>query len=430
MLTAGPDGNRGRVLVVDDRMENRELLLQELEEEGFEVRTAASGQQCLEIAETWGPEVILLDINMPGMDGIETCKRLKSRPETSASSVLFVTALRTDDDTAVRALAAGGNDFLPKPYSPPILLARVQCQLEISRAHARLRTMAMIDELTGVFSRRFLFDSLRKAVKGSSRRQSTGVACLVADVDHFKRVNDRLGHIEGDRVLRLVAQTIKDTTRETDVVARFGGEEFVVVLSHTDRSGAIVVAEKIRSAVSARCTPVTISVGVASLASTPPEEGREGLLDRAVEDLLRRADDALLGAKALGRNRVEVAADSVASQGPERRAHERLGIPIAVQILDRPGKPRFEAANLSSGGLALVGADLQDGDTLRLSLQLGAETIEVRGLVVWTGKVLGVGARCGIAFDELDPGAERVLTRFLAGATRGRRDGQEEDPPR
>lgn len=105
-------------------------------------------------------------------------------------------------------------------------------------------------------------------------------------------------------------------------------------------------------------------------------------------------------------------------------------MPVAVQILDRPGTPQLNAANLSSGGLALLGANLEDGDTVRLRLQLGEASIVARGLVVWTGRVLGVGARCGIAFDDLDADAERVLKRFLAEVTAGGRHGEEEDPDR
>jgi diguanylate cyclase (GGDEF)-like protein len=308
MSTQPPAESAGRVLVVDDRMENRELLEQELEDEDFEVRTAASGQECLDIARDWLPEVILLDINMPGMDGIEACRRLKSSAETATASVLFVTALRTDDRTTVEALAAGGNDFLTKPYSLPILLARVNCQLEIARAHSRLRRMAMTDELTGVFTRRFLFDSLRKVVKGASRHTSTGLACLLADVDHFKRINDQLGHIEGDRVLRNVAQTIRRSIRETDVVARFGGEEFVVVLPHTDPAGATVVAEKVRGAIEADCAPVTISIGVAYAdAGAVADAYRSAGVDHLIEHLLRRADTAMYAAKHAGRNRVVMA---------------------------------------------------------------------------------------------------------------------------
>jgi len=301
-----PPRGRGRVLVVDDVEANRELLCQELEDEGFEVASASSGAECLALAHAAPPEVILLDIQMAGMDGIETCRRLKEDPVTAHVPVLFVTANRADDEkTALAALAAGGNDFLTKPYSPPILVARVTSQITIARGHARLRRHAMTDELTGVYTRRFLFDSLRVALK-STTRSSACVACLLADVDHFKSINDSRGHLEGDRVLRQIARTIASTVRDTDLVARYGGEEFAIILTQTNLEGALEVAEKIRSAVSEQCPPVTISIGASALcdpgvAAVSDPEGMEELVTR----LLRGADTAVYAAKSAGRNRVE-----------------------------------------------------------------------------------------------------------------------------
>jgi diguanylate cyclase (GGDEF)-like protein len=303
-LTVPPQG-RGKVLVVDDVAANRELLAQDLEEEGFVVQSVASGPECLAVAQSNPPDVILLDIQMAGMDGIETCRRLKTEPSTMHIPVLFVTANRADDETAVKALEVGGNDFLTKPYSPPILVARVSCQITIARAHARLRRHAMTDELTGVYSRRHLLESMRRTLKAATR--ATGcVACLLVDVDHFKAINDTRGHLEGDRVLRMVAQAIAGCVREIDIVARYGGEEFVVLLPQTDLGGAAKVGEKIRSTVAAACAPVTISVGAAAMcdpdvASVRDESHMEGLVTR----LLRHADQATYAAKSAGRNRVE-----------------------------------------------------------------------------------------------------------------------------
>jgi two-component system, cell cycle response regulator len=304
-LSMAPQG-RGKVLVVDDVEANRELLSQDLEEEGFEVASVASGPECLRAARANPPHVILLDIQMAGMDGIETCGRLKADPSTMHIPVLFVTANRADDETAVRALEAGGNDFLPKPYSPLILVARVTCQVTIARAHARLRRLAMTDELTGVYSRRHLFESMRHIVK---TRPAGTVACLLADVDHFKAINDTRGHIEGDRVLRQIARAMASSVRETDLVARYGGEEFAVLLPQTDLAGALAIGENVRAAVADGCTPVTISIGAAVL----DDEDLTGDLDpasveRLVTKLLKKADAATYRAKSAGRNRVEPAA--------------------------------------------------------------------------------------------------------------------------
>jgi len=295
---------RGKLLVVDDILANRELLRAALEDEDFEVVVAASGVECLALAASEHPEVILLDIRMAGMDGIETCRRLKDDPGTAHIPVLFITAERSDDALTVAALKAGGNDFLTKPFAHPILIARVSCQISIARAHAQLRHQAISDELTGVYSRRYMMESLRRTIKGLSRAGGS-IGFLLADVDHFKAINDTRGHLEGDRVLREVARAITDHVRETDLVARYGGEEFVVLLPFTDLPGAMIAAEKVRAAIAALCAPVTISIGAVSLSAEQLEqvldaEGIEGL----ISGLLRSADQAVYAAKHGGRNRV------------------------------------------------------------------------------------------------------------------------------
>jgi diguanylate cyclase (GGDEF)-like protein len=305
-IPADPSKNaQARILVVDDAEFNRELMAQELEEEGHLVEVAASGAECLEMAAANHPDVILLDIQMPEMDGIETCRRLKENSETKHIPVLFITAKRTDEASVVEALAAGGNDFLPKPYSPAILFARVACQVTIARQHAKLMRMAMVDELTGVATRRHLFDSLHRTVKAQVRQGPDCLSLLVLDVDHFKKVNDEQGHLEGDRVLKNVAAVIAAQVRDTDLVARFGGEEFVVVLPRTANPGATEVAEKIRAAIQAECNPVTISIGVATAGPLTVEEAKEGApVENLITQALKAADDMVYQAKESGRNRV------------------------------------------------------------------------------------------------------------------------------
>ncbi|MBI5511642.1 MAG: diguanylate cyclase [Deltaproteobacteria bacterium] len=305
-------GEPGRVLVVDDSPTIRESLRLDLEEKGFLVEMAASGEACLAQAQsqTHLPECIILDIEMPGMDGISTCRRLKADPGLAHIPVLFLTGHRDDESMVVAALNAGGNDFVTKPYSPGILFARVWCQVTICRAQLRLQQLAMTDELTGAYSRRFLFEIVGKHVKQMSRGGPPTVSCLMLDIDHFKAVNDELGHLQGDRVLRAVAETIRANIRTSDVLARFGGEEFSVILPHTGLDGARVVAEKIRAAVQADTmglTPVTISVGVScvTIASANGELQRfdpSGLIRR----LFASADAALYSAKRAGRNCVVV----------------------------------------------------------------------------------------------------------------------------
>ncbi len=294
-------------MVVDDDGPHRRLMTIQLEEEGFEVRTFANGEECLANVVAYDPDVILLDIQMPGLNGIETCRRLKDKAETQHIPVLFMTGHKDDDQTTVEALRAGGNDFISKDASQAVLHTRVACQVTINRSQRQLRKIAMTDELTGLFSRRFLFDSLRRAVKSTGRtRDQRGVACLLADLDHFKRINDTLGHLKGDEALRAVAGVITKTIRETDIAGRFGGEEFVIVLCDADAAGAAQVGENIRAAVEKSC-PVTLSVGVALVPPLSLSELRSSrAMDAIVEKLVHQADTAMYASKAAGRNRVTV----------------------------------------------------------------------------------------------------------------------------
>ena len=305
--------NRGRIMLVDDDPANRRLMELQLAEEGFAVQTATSGQECLHGVIAERPDVVMLDIQMPGLDGIATCKRLKDNPETSDIPVLFITGHRDDDPTVVRALSAGGNDFLSKDAPIPVLLARVETQIAISRANERMRNLAMTDELTGLHSRRFLFEALRRAIKATARKRrgDEGLACLMIDIDHFKRVNDFHGHVAGDDLLRRVAETVVAATRETDRVARFGGEEFVVILPDTDVDGAATVAERIRKAVPTACGGTTVSVGLAHMPPTHVDMDLIGTTEkdpvqRALTEILQRADEAMYTAKTQGRNRVAI----------------------------------------------------------------------------------------------------------------------------
>ncbi|MBW2732008.1 MAG: diguanylate cyclase [Deltaproteobacteria bacterium] len=306
---------RGQILLVDDDPANRKLMEIQLRDEGFEVQTVASGQQCLHAVIGQRPDVILLDIQMPGLDGISTCQRLKDNAETADLPVLFITGHRDDDPTVIEALSAGGNDFLSKDAPNPVLVARVESQVAISRANARLRELAITDELTGLHSRRFLFDALRRAIKATARRRrgDEGLACLMIDIDHFKRVNDFHGHAAGDELLRRVGQTLQNAIRETDRVARFGGEEFVVILPDTDVQGASIVADRIWRSIPDCCGGITVSIGLAHMPANRIELGQANTDDSttdtvqvALNEILQQADAAMYVAKAQGRNRISI----------------------------------------------------------------------------------------------------------------------------
>lgn len=318
-MTESGKCSRGRVIVVDDDPAQQRLISLQLLEEGFVVHTFASGEECLKHAAALDPDVILLDIQMPGMDGIETCRRLKKHHDTHAAPVVFLTGRSDDEATMVEALRAGGNDFISKDSSPIVLLTRVSCQMMISSTQRQLRQMIMTDELTGLYSRRFLFDTLRRMLKAIARAQYSGLALLLADLDHFKKINDTHGHLEGDRVLRGVAKILQANTRETDCVARFGGEEFVILLPATGVPGALVVAEKIRAATHAS-GPTTLSIGITCAEGISQENIRGSALDELISHLLREADAAMYVSKTQGRNRITVWHPELASVSREHPA--------------------------------------------------------------------------------------------------------------
>ncbi|MFM7311631.1 MAG: diguanylate cyclase, partial [Cyanobium sp.] len=286
---------------------HRRLMEITLSDEGIEVLSLRSGEECLAQAADFDPDVILIDIQMPGLDGLETCRRLKLIPELAVVPVVFITGSGDNDRSAVEALEAGANDFISKDAPGPVLIARVRCQITIRRSLRRLRAVAMTDELTGLFTRRFLLEATRRLLKTSTRHgPGHSTACLFCDLDYFKNINDTLGHVAGDEVLRIAARALLNSTRETDVVGRYGGEEFVVVLPETDEKGARVTAEKIRATLE-RESPTTVSVGIAMHAplctdGMPPWHG----IDEAVTQLLEQADTAMYASKAAGRNRVTV----------------------------------------------------------------------------------------------------------------------------
>jgi len=289
---------RGRVLLVD---EGAKRLRGELEAQGYEVLVSA-GPEAGDVAAREQPEVVVLSDDEAGPDAAETCRGLRDAAETGTIPAVLLSAGPEDHPRTLAGLAAGARDVI-SPHTPtPVLCARLDSQIAIARSQARLRRIAMTDELTGVFSRRFLFGALRRTVKSLSRRGPGGIAILLADVDHFRRVNETEGQKAGDRLLAHIARTIDASSRDTDLVARFGGEEFVVVLPDVDAAGARHVAERIRDDVERGCRS-TVSIGGAFIDHVPVALMRDGdELDRTIEAMIRDADEAVADAKRAGRN--------------------------------------------------------------------------------------------------------------------------------
>lgn len=298
---------RACLLVVDDQPINIRVMQQIFSQaERYRLLAATGGVQALALCQRQPqPDLVLLDIVMPDMDGFAVCRALKADPATRDIPVIFVTA-HTDAAQETEALQAGAVDFIPKPVTPAVVRARVQTQLTLKAQNDVLRRLAVLDGLTGVANRRQLDTQLVQELARSARTRKT-VSVIMLDVDFFKRYNDRYGHLAGDDCLRAVARALKaQLKRPADLVARYGGEEFVCVLPETPPSEALQLAQALERSVrdlalahadSDVAPVVTVSLGVAGLISAP------GQAEAACASLLAQADAALYNAKRSGRGR-------------------------------------------------------------------------------------------------------------------------------
>lgn len=302
ILTAAGAVKSARLLVVDDQPVNIQVLYH-IFADTCQVFMARSGQQALAFCAGEPPDLILLDLTMPDMDGYEVCTRLKADPATADIPVIFVTA-SDDRDSEEQGLAVGAVDFIVKPVNAAIVRARVKTHLTLKRQADLLRNMAFVDGLTGIYNRRY-FDNRIDIEWRLAIRNATCLSIIMVDVDHFKRYNDLHGHQVGDECLRQVAAALHQSGgRPSDVVARYGGEEFVCLLPSTSLDSATAIASRMRAKVEALqiahgnssvAAMVTISLGV---------WGQVGQAGLPAEALLRRADAQLYRAKQCGRNRV------------------------------------------------------------------------------------------------------------------------------
>lgn len=288
-------GSNATILLVDDEPSNIQLIAGYLKND-YHLKVATSGKQCLLLTSLDPkPDLIILDIDMPEMNGYDVCKKLKENIETSTIPVIFVTAMQAEEDEE-KGLLLGAIDYLTKPVRPAILKARIVTHIQLKKQRDALVNMALKDQLTHLYNRYYLLETANQRVAKALRNQ-TSISILMMDIDHFKIINDTYGHASGDHTLKAFADLLMQECRQEDIVSRFGGEEFLVFLDDCELSTASKIAERIRQRVE-HLRPdninVSVSIGVAELKNK----------QEIFSELVKRADDAMYEAKKMGRNRV------------------------------------------------------------------------------------------------------------------------------
>jgi diguanylate cyclase (GGDEF)-like protein len=274
---------------------------------GYDTLSATGGEEALEVVDKNKPDLVLLDVMMPQMDGFEVCEKLKSSHNSNDIPIIFLSA-KTETEAHVKGFDAGGADYITKPFQRAELLARVRThitmkkmQVELLEQNDLLAKLARTDPLTGVYNRRFFIEALGREFD-RSRRYENPLSLFIIDADHFKSINDLYGHDTGDSVLKALCDAGSSIFRKTDFFARIGGEEFEVILPHADQSQSYEVAERFLKRIEELTVKsekgdvnFTVSIGIASV-----DEQTKG-----VENLMKKADKALYLAKENGKNRIE-----------------------------------------------------------------------------------------------------------------------------
>lgn len=335
-----------KVLVVEDSPEISAMMALTLQLEGYEVVQASDGVQALDATRTTAPDLILLDVMMPGLSGFEVAQALKANEATADIPIIFVTAKHEVDDL-VQGLEIAV-DYISKPFAVPELVARVRAALrmrklqnELKASNEQLSRLAVTDGLTGLLNRRG-FDHQLEDELWRARRFGHSIGLVLFDLDHFKRVNDTWGHAQGDIVLQAFAEVLMHCSRRVDKVARFGGEEFALLLPATDESGVNIVCEKVRATTEALRVPCsyldgnseTIRITTSGGGVVLPHVGENGLpMTDLASGMFELADRSLYQAKQTGRNKiiVQITTDeAAAAQGATGTAANSSNAPGSI----------------------------------------------------------------------------------------------------
>ncbi len=295
--------NRKRkILVIDDMSNNLKILENFLLKNEYEVFTAMDGLSGIKIAKEIIPDLILLDIMMPDIDGYETCRHIRDEEKLRDVPVIFITAKNQQEDV-LRAFEVGGDDYVVKPFFFQEVLHRIRVHVENKLLREQLFALSMKDPLTGLWNRRYFIDMAKNEME-RSLRYNRELSFVICDIDDFKKVNDQYGHSAGDRVLKKIADGLMHSVRHSDCVGRWGGEEFVILFPETDKETALSILERIKDRLCSIVTTcdkaeiwVSLSFGISGL---------DDLLDgnNEFDVLYKRADERLYVAKNNGKNRI------------------------------------------------------------------------------------------------------------------------------
>jgi diguanylate cyclase (GGDEF)-like protein len=281
--------NNGSILIVDDNPQNLKILGEMLYTKGYHLIAATNGTKALKSIEKSKPDLILLDIMMPDIDGIEVCRQLKTDESTKNIPIIFITALSGIDDK-LNAFNAGGMDYITKPFIEEEVIARVTVHLALKKALCTLKLLTTTDSMTGVFNRRFAYEILTKQIAIAKRENSSFVLCYV-DIDNLKKINDLHGHSAGDTLINTIADALKQTVRSSDYIFRMGGDEFLLLFPDADMRASEALIKRLRNTLNQQKiydTLIDFSFGFSEY------YGSDNI---SVETLIKIADDEMYDSK-------------------------------------------------------------------------------------------------------------------------------------
>ena len=286
------------ILVIDDNPSNIDFLLGLLT--GYDISAAVDGERALDQIAQEMPDLILLDVSMPGMDGYEVCSIIKSNPKTKDIPVLFLSA-NTDAESVIKGFDAGGVDYITKPYRPREVLARVETHLKLKQLRDELEKLAYEDPMTGIANRRRFFEKAN-SLFSKAKSECLPLYLFAVDIDNFKMINDTFGHYVGDEVIRLFVKIVKKELGRDDCFARFGGDEFVMILMHASREEALKIVKKIQDNIAkthfllGSVVHFTVSMGMAEVEHA----------DEDIDAVIKKADIHLYSQKRSKRRSVRI----------------------------------------------------------------------------------------------------------------------------